>query len=113
MFTSTYISNTTSVSDIIELERNNQINQEIEEVNKSLLQEAIDFFSIPKFNKTFDSERYFFKRSEWEYVISKCNPAYIKPYIMYDECGEIWGFAIAPMYFKSKRNKTSKKNKNN
>lgn len=101
---------TFSVGDI---ERNNQIDKEIEEVGKSLLQEAVDFFSTPKYNKTVDSERYFFKRSEWEYVISKCNPAYIKPYIMYDECGEIWGFVIAPVYFKNKRNRISKKDKNN
>lgn len=90
-----YITSAMTSEDIFEAE--------MEELEESLVREAIKFFSEPKNNKSQDCERFFFKRTEWEQVINNCNPEYIDPYIIYDELGNIWGFAIRPNFKKKTR----------
>lgn len=92
------INSTMTSEDIFEME--------MQELEESLVKEAINFFSEPKNNRSQDCERFFFKRTEWEQVINNCNPNYIDPYIIYDETGDIWGFAIRPNFQKKVRIKT-------
>lgn len=93
---------------------NINFNDIVSEINNEMVEEAVRFFSIPHKRLRPDSQRFFYKKSEVEAILSRIDRATVRVDIEPNDWGGIFCYILTPVCSKENRvynGRTTKKSK--